>query len=318
MDTEFKEYLLNVTKAEDCKEVEVIQSLWSNYGKIFRCKLFGAATKTVVVKSILLKQDSQRNSDFSHNRKVKSYAIETNWYKNWNHRCSTNCKTPACIGTFSKGNQQWIILEDLVHEFPKRISQISINEVKVCLKWLANFHATFLSSSPTDLWQMGTYWHLATRPEEYKKMPASKLKSKAFQIDQILNECRYQTIVHGDAKLANFCFSNDGTQVAAVDFQYVGGGCGMKDVAYFLGSCLTSSECNKYESELLDFYFYELKQSVVRQAISIDFILLENEWRRLYLFSCADFMRFLLGWMPGHTKINPYNLAIVESVLSSI
>jgi Ser/Thr protein kinase RdoA (MazF antagonist) len=64
---------------------------------------------------------------------------------------------------------------------------------------------------------------------------------KAAVIDQVLNNCSYQTIVHGDAKLANFCFSKEGA-VSAVDFQYVGGGCGMKDVAYFLGSCLTGKE----------------------------------------------------------------------------
>ena len=81
---------------------------------------------------------------------------------------------------------------------------------------------------------MGTYWHLDTRPEEFEKIEHKQLKSKAHRIDEILKECEFQTIVHGDAKLANFCFSEHGEGVAAVDFQYVGRGCGMKDVTYFL------------------------------------------------------------------------------------
>ncbi len=82
-----------------------------------------------------------------------------------------------------------------------------------------------------------------------------ELKQAAIRIDQILRASPYQTFVHGDAKLANFCFSSDGLQVAAVDFQYVGGGCGIKDVAYFISSCLHEEDCERYEDELLAWYF---------------------------------------------------------------
>ena len=51
--------------------------------------------------------------------------------------------------------------------------------------------------------------------------------------------------MHGDAKLANFLFTSDHSQVAGVDFQYVGGGCGMKDVAYLL-SCLDEDACDTH------------------------------------------------------------------------
>ena len=78
-------------------------------------------------------------------------------------------------------------------------------------------------------------------------------------IDARLSRCRYQTLVHGDAKIANFCLPPEGGSVAAVDFQYVGGGCGMKDVAYFLSSCLEPYELSQKAPPLLDHYFDALR-----------------------------------------------------------
>jgi hypothetical protein len=322
MHPEFKDYLLKTTQSSTCEETEIIQSLWSDYGRISRYQLDDLPLNTVVVKFIALNQSTEHpkgwNTDYSHNRKVKSYQVETHWYKKWNHLCLPNCRVPKFIGSFSKGKDQWIILEDLNANFPVRKHQLEFSEVKVCLKWLANFHVTFLNHNPSGLWKVGTYWHLKTRPDEFKKMDHQALKSKAHLIDQILNESTYQTIVHGDAKLANFCFSENGQQVAAVDFQYVGGGCGMKDVAYFLGSCLSSSECELHQNELLDFYFFEFEKALKTSTLHIDFKDLEQEWRRLYPIACTDFTRFLLGWMPSHQKVNAYHLDLMDLVLSSL
>ena len=80
-------------------------------------------------------------------------------------------------------------------------------DVKNCLFWLATFHATFMNNSAEGLWDVGTYWHLATRPDELASMEDGKLKNAAAAIDQMLNNCKFQTLVHGDAKLANFCFA---------------------------------------------------------------------------------------------------------------
>jgi hypothetical protein len=322
MHPDFKYYLIKVTQSSDCEETEVIQSLWSDYGKISRYELVGSSLRTAVVKFISLDKTSGHprgwNTDFAHNRKVKSYEVETHWYQKWNQLCTPHCRVPRFIGSFSEGAQQWIVLEDLDLNFPVRKQQLDIAGVKACLKWLANFHGTFLSHKPIGLWQVGTYWHLDTRPDELERMKHLALKSKAYLIDEILNQCTYQTIIHGDAKLANFCFSEDGKEIAALDFQYVGGGCGMKDVAYFLGSCLSSSECETFEKELLDFYFIELQKASQNIAMPIDFEALEEEWRKLYPIACTDFMRFLLGWMPTHQKINKYNLDLMEEVLEHL
>lgn len=322
MDSDFKTYLLTTTRSSSCTEVEVIQSLWSNYGKIVRYKLDGGARRTVVIKSIFLDQATDHprgwNTSFSHRRKVRSYEIETCWYEHWSAKCPSECPVPAFIGSFSKGKKQWIILEDLNQNYPLRKYSLTRSEIEICLRWLAHFHATFLQRPPTGLWETGTYWHLATRPDEFEKIADSRLKAKAATMDTLLNQCAFQTIVHGDAKLANFCFSEDGRSVAAVDFQYVGGGCGMKDVAYFLSSCLSGAECERYETELLDTYFLALKEALAKSNQVVDFQALETEWRNMYPVAVADFTRFLMGWMPDHQKVNRYSRRLTQLVVDSL
>lgn len=322
MNPEFKNFLLKITNSSDCSEVEIIQSLWSGYGKISRYQLVNSTFQTVVVKCISLNKSDHHprawNTSFSHNRKVKSYEIETVWYQKWSALCSPKSRIPTFIGSYSMDNNTWIILEDLNPSFPLRKHHLNLPEVKVCLKWLANFHITFLCHQPIGLWEIGTYWNLQTRPEEFDKINHQELKSKAHRIDQLLNQCRFQTIVHGDAKLANFCFSTNSENVAAVDFQYVGGGCGIKDVTYFLGSCLTSAACELHQEELLDFYFAELESAFEAKNFSFNFKELEKEWRTMYPIACTDFTRFLLGWMPSHQKLHSYNLNIMNSVLAQL
>lgn len=322
MNQEFEKFLLEVTNATGCEQKDVIQSLWSGYGKIARFKLLGSKLETVVVKHIALNQSGSHprgwNTDLSHQRKIKSYQVETHWYKEWNDQCYGFSRTAKFLGAYAKEDEQWIVLEDLDAEFPVRKQQLKLDEIKTCLRWLANFHARFLNRKPEGLWEVGTYWHLDTRPEEFEKIEHKQLKSKAHRIDEILKECEFQTIVHGDAKLANFCFSEHGEGVAAVDFQYVGRGCGMKDVTYFLGSCLTSKDCEIYAEELLEHYFEELGRAVAMNNHDILFEQLEKEWRSMYPVVWTDFTRFMLGWMPTHQKVNGYSEKLMNSVLKDL
>ncbi|MBT6230121.1 MAG: DUF1679 domain-containing protein, partial [Candidatus Scalindua sp.] len=212
-----------------------------------------------------------------------------------------------------------MVFEDLdASGFPVRKSSVFLIEMQVCLKWLANLHALFMGREPAGLWPVGTYWHLDTRPDELDVMEDIELKQAATRIDQILRESPYQTFVHGDAKLANFCFSPDGQRVAAVDFQYVGGGCGMKDVAYFIGSCLHEEDCERYEEELLDWYFTQLKEALVKRKSTIDPTDIEENWRALFPVAWADFHRFLKGWSPDHWKINGYSERITRDVVAQL
>jgi Ser/Thr protein kinase RdoA (MazF antagonist) len=124
------------------------------------------------------------------------------------------------------------------------------------------FHAKHLGCEETNLWERGTYWHFGTRPDEWEAMPDSDLKQKASAIDEALKHAPVPTLIHGDAKLANFCFSEDNTQVAAVDFQYVGHGCAMKDVMLFISSRVPVDQAKDFEELLLDYYFSQFEEAI--------------------------------------------------------
>lgn len=330
------------TGADSVESCQTIQSLWSNYGRILRIHLRGVQKgdpTSVIVKHICPEANGAEgphsfhprgwNTDASHARKLHSYNVESAWYSEGASRCAEKCRIPKCLKASVRRNETILVLEDMdACGFPYRFNKLNDRGLSSCIRWLANFHATFLvrtnnkdarrliGDAADGLWETGTYWHLQTRRDEFEKMADGPLKESAERIDQVLRECDYQTLVHGDAKVANFCFDKSQSNVAAVDFQYVGVGCGMKDLAYFLGSCLSEQECELQYSDWLDVYFAQLCSQV--DTSSIDTTDLEANWRAMFPVAWADFDRFLLGWCPSHPKLTPFSNRLVEQTLRSL
>lgn len=319
-DERFYLLLQRLTGITDIKATRKLQSLWSGYGQILRVHPRDAQARPVIVKYIALPENQRHprgwNTDLSHQRKLRSYEVERHWYQHWSAQCDSNCRVAHCYGSESLDGAQLIVMEDMDNAgYAGRFHALDKQGAYLCLHWLACFHAKFLSAEPQGLWPVGTYWHLQTRPDEFAVMAEGEIKHYAGEFDRLLNECRFQTLVHGDAKVANFCFSEDLDAVAAVDFQYVGGGCGIKDVIYFMGSCLDEHLCAQWQDELLDYYFSVLKQALLEYGCNTEWSALEREWRDLYAIAWTDFYRFLLGWMPKHTKIHGYTKRLATEAL---
>ncbi len=322
MNPHFTQITLEATGAAALGTSEIIQNLWSGYGSIVRVGLQGCARGSVVVKHVHWPTSNRHprgwNTGWSHERKVKSYQVETAFYRDWAARCSETCRVPECYALETHGDEVFMVMEDLdAAGFGGRRSHASQADIEACLSWLAHFHAEFMHEKPAGLWETGTYWHLETRPDELAELDDPQLKAAAPAIDHMLKASPFQTFVHGDAKLANFCFGTAGG-AAAVDFQYVGGGCGMKDVAYFISSCLSEADCERRETELLDFYFAALEHALGARGKPIDFPALEKEWRALYPAAWTDFFRFLQGWSPGHWKIHAYSERLAAQTLAAL
>jgi len=323
MDTDLEALVVQAASAEAVAHTQIVQSLWSGYGQILRCYLDGGAHRSVIVKHVRWphQRDHPRgwNSDRSHERKLKSYRIETAWYERYAHECPDTCRVPRRLALESRSDDVIMVVEDLdASGFAGRRQRVSPVELDACLSWLASFHATFMGRPPDDLWPTGTYWHLDTRPDEFDALDDGPLKAAAKTIDQRLQDTEFSTFVHGDAKLANFCFDADGRHAAAVDFQYVGGGCGMKDVAYLISSCLDEDDSERMAPDLLDRYFELLSNALKSSDTTLDFPALEADWRALYPVAWTDFYRFLRGWSPGHWKLHRYSERLAREVLAEL
>ncbi|MFK7855242.1 MAG: oxidoreductase family protein [Granulosicoccus sp.] len=317
-----KAFIKQSLQANTFHSEEQIQSLWGEQGCIVRLQTDSENNPSAILKLISINQHAAHprgwNTNRSFERKVRSYDVECVWYQNYARLCGEKCKVPVPLGVLIEKKKRLILLEDLSTDYPRICSQLNVEQACVCLGWLARFHAQFMSNKGLGLWDEGCYWHLDTRQDEYAAMEDGTIKKAARELDRRLRETPYQCLVHGDAKLANFCFSNDLNQVAAVDFQYVGRGCGMRDVAYFLGSCLTESECAQHEKLLLDHYFTQLNHALRTVMSRAERQSLEAQWRALYAIAWTDFYRFLLGWMPTHQKINSYTRLLAKQAISQL
>ena len=272
-----------LARATSAERDATLQILWGGYGEIVRVKLEGGAHESVVVKHVR----PPRAGDFAHRRKLRSYEVETAFYRSFASRCDDACRVARSFGSFEQSGERLLVLEDLdAAGFGGRTHRPRAAELDACLGWLAHFHARFLGEPPAGLWKTGTYWHLATRPDELeiaaRKDPS--VRDRAKDLDRRLAAARFRTLVHGDAKPANFCFGKE--RVAAVDFQYVGGGAGIVDVAYLLHG-------ERDAARSLDAYFSHLRSAL---AGTVDASALESEWRALHPIAVADFERFLAGW----------------------
>ncbi|WP_018876351.1 phosphotransferase [Thioalkalivibrio sp. ALE31] len=317
------DFVRQATGARQAEREQVIQTLWSGYGEIVRYRLQGADQPTVILKHVVFPDamDHPRgwSNDRSHQRKVRSYQVEMAWYRDWAGLCNPVSRVPHCLATGTIGDEHLLLLEDLdAAGFARRKDHLTRAEAQHCLHWLARFHARFLGHAPKGLWPEGSYWHLATRPDEWAAIEDPAIRAAAPALDAALTSARHRTLVHGDAKVANFCFTPGTDAVAAVDFQYAGGGCGMRDVAYFLGSCLDEREQEAWEAELLEVYFAALGEALYAQGKGDVAGAVEREWRALFPVAQADFYRFLVGWMPDHWKVHDYSRRTALAVIHRI
>lgn len=134
MNAQFLSTIRKATGAREVFEIELIQELWSGYGKILRYGLLGTERSSVVIKHVRwpnqLRHPRGWNNELSHQRKLKSYQVEMAWYQYWSDHCDSNCRIPRCLALETCGDEVLMVLEDLdAAGFPLRREAVNWTEL---------------------------------------------------------------------------------------------------------------------------------------------------------------------------------------------
>lgn len=180
------------------------------------------------------------------------------------------------------------------------------------------------NSSGNSIWLNGGYTYLATRQSEYRNLVhdsdsewsealTQNVSNRNQSIAQLVATFlapstststpidRYQTLIHGDVKSENLFTDTPGDKVAFYDFQYVGLGLGVCDLAKFFTCSVPFEmlvlsedvpdvlEMDEGERVLLERYWSNLKEVGGK----------EYEWElfvRHWETALVDWLRFQASW----------------------
>jgi len=278
--------------------VEQLCRLWAGMGSVYKISVGNVAE--FVVKHVTPPMPAEQS--FGDRRKSKSYQVEANFYQHVATEMTN--KSPSCLLMPTPYKVEYGPKPDEMTICMAYLQGSCINigskkDLLGTLKWLAHFHAVYWGASAIDelvervgLQEIGSYWHLDTRPDEHagmiKRGLQGRLKRAAKALDSCLKRDPMQCLIHGDPKEANVMKLNNGN-IAMYDFQYCGKGTPTRDVAYFL-----CSSCDEnWEGELVEFYFQHLTERLVLQGVTPPTF---EHFEQSLLLAFCDFYRFLCGW----------------------
>jgi thiamine kinase-like enzyme len=254
-----------------------------------------------VVKHVAPPRSQQSSGD---RRKADSYQVEANFYDKLAPlliQSGLSLPEPFLVERDSgKARNEIVNCMSFVESKSSDLSDKA--SMKAVLTWLATLHASYWGAEKVDtiveqvgLQQIGSYWHLDTRPDEHASMRSKgwegRLKRAARAIDDRLKRDPLQCIIHGDAKDANVLFSknkNGKVVVTLCDFQYCGEGPPSKDLAYFFCSSVSLDD----ETAALEFYFEQLTKRLPTDVTPPSMEQMNDSLELAY----CDYYRFMSGW----------------------
>ncbi|TXC85133.1 phosphotransferase [Luteibaculum oceani] len=297
LSTFLKQFVIEKFGDQALATLERRKTLWADYGCLYA--LQGQGKKLVLKHYQWPEEDSIQDEAqrFAVARKRSSFRNELIWYRDM--PMAQQAGIPLAYGFEENNREIIIVLDDLESMgFVCNPQPLRSHHVKACLEFLVDFHIRNLNVNEAH---KGGYWHLETRPFEFDKMEGGFFKDNAQTWDQTIKNAQFKTIIHGDAKPANYALNND-NNVIAYDFQYWGQGIGTQDlVCYLYSICENQKDWTSYTNLYFDLLQQQMEFFEVEGGKEI-----VKEWKAMVEVCKNDYQRFLLGWNPDHYKVSRY------------
>ncbi len=230
---------------------------------------------------------------------VRNYELEINWYRDLAAVTPVNC--PKCfhaeIG--ADGIDFVLLLDDRTPANQgDQLTGANPQEMLAAIAELALLHAAHWNSDTLHKYEWLAYSTgnkqlvrqlLPGLYPEFRKRYSTRLDPEILDMGQGLvdnigpyldTQIAARTVIHGDFRLDNLLFTPSG-EVTVLDWQTVGTGSPMADLAYFIGTSIADpAEREGCERDLFEHYRAQLELAGISANI-------KDNWRdyRLYAFS---------------------------------
>ncbi len=229
-----------------------------------------------------------------------AYALEVGWYRDLAQNIGVACPHCMHLEASGDGTEFVLLLSDLA---PARqgdqLAGASIAQIEAALAQAARLHAPYWDNARID----DIAW-LQPRPQvdamirqmlaplyaKFRQRYAERLAPEILELGDALiaradayfgRTPAARTLQHRDFRVDNILFSPDNNQAFVVDWQTLGIGSGVADIAYLMGASIADPELRaKEEARLVSLYADTLGDLKVNADP-------ETIWReyRLYAFS---------------------------------
>lgn len=260
--------------------------------------------------SIVAKCPATDDATRSIAQALKCYTLELGWYRELANMISVNC--PQCLHQESSHDDLdfALLLEDLAPASQgDQLAGASIPQLEAALRQAARLHAPYWADSrvndivwlrPSESSSNMVRMLLPPLFAQFRERYATRLApdildmGAAFvqRLDAYLAYAPHAlTVQHRDFRIDNILFSPDNETAHIVDWQTLGVGSGIADVAYLIGTSIADEkERAKHEQRLVDYYTDQLaSHGIVPNTTQI--------WREYKLYAFSGFLMAIFAAM---------------------
>ena len=292
-------------------EVERLSDATNAIGTLFRCRLTGGKGRPADPASVIVKLPATDATPFRFAKWLSLYRREYVFYRHVAPEARLRAPT-LFYGDFDERSHRFVlVIEDLgememIPQFAAADPPRALAAVREIAQFQGRFWegadapalahcGEFLNARERRIMQMVYMLTAAPALDRFGDLFPASMRRLAVNFGSRI-EAHFaavakgpKTIVHGDYRSENMMFEKNAEDLAIIDWQGCGLGCGMFDVSYFLGTSVSIDNRRRIEREAVETY-----HDAVCRAGAADYTL-DDCWRSYRQNMLGALMHCVIG-----------------------